>query len=273
MENNHKNWLKYIGNQTLPVFNSTIQTVIKLTADEKSSCKQLADMILRDASLTSRVIQIANTSYYNRGNTEYNSIRRIILLIGFKKIAEICLTLSILDSVTDKKTQKIIYKIVSKSFQAATHAYAMAELCNLKNSDQIYIAALLRNIGEIAYWSLTGKESHLMLELLESNNQDEEQLQEKILGTSFKKLSLGLAIEWSLSNLLIESLSNKVVTTLELKCIKFGYEITEIESDQYVDLEPIATFIASETKTPVKDVIKTIQHNFVDKRELSNNYL
>lgn len=273
MENNLASWVKFISSQSLPVFNSTVQTVIRITADEKSSCKKLADMIMRDASLTSRVIQIANTPYYNRGNTKSNSIRRMVLLIGFKKIAEICLTLSILDSVTDKNTQKLIYKIVSKSFQAATHAYAIAELCNLKNSDKIYIATLLKHIGEIAFWSLTGKESLILSDLLNCEQKKPEQLQEKILGTTFKNLSLGLANEWNLSDLLKESLSAEIESTLELKCIKLGHEITEIESNEYSVLKPIATYIASETKIPVKEIIKTIQHNITEKNDVYSNYI
>ncbi len=273
MENNLGNWVKFISSQSLPVFNSTVQKVIKITTDEKSSCKNLADMIMRDASLTSRVIQVANATYYNRGNTKSNSIRRTVLLLGFKKIAEICFTLAILDSVTDKKTQKLIYKIISKSFQAATHAYALAELCHLKNSDKIYIATLLKHIGEIAFWSLTGKESLILYDLLSCEYKDTEQVQEKILGTTFKRISLGLANEWDLSNLLKQSLSAKIENTLELKCIKYGYEITEIKSNEYSELEPIATFIARDTKLAVKEIIKTIQHNAANKNNIYNEYV
>ena len=129
------NWVKYIGNQSVPVFNSIIQSVIRLTMDDKSSCKQLAEVILQDASLTSRVIRVANSPYYNRCNTESDDIRRVILLIGFKRISEICLTLSILDSLTDKHTRKVIYKVIAKSFHAAIQARSIAGIYNIKNPD------------------------------------------------------------------------------------------------------------------------------------------
>ena len=273
MENNLETWVKYIGNRTLPVFNSTIQKVIKLTTEDNSSNKQLADVIMQDASLTSRVIQVANSPYYNRGNTQSHSVRRMVLLIGFKKIAEICLTLSILDAVTEKKTQKIIFKIISQSFHAATHAHALAELCHLKDSDKIYIAGLLKNIGEIAFWSLTGKSGNLISDLINCKNNEPEKLQEQILGTTFKKLSLGLAEQWNLSQLLKESLTVKFEHTLELKCIKFGYEITEIESNDHSKLEPIAKFIANETKMPFKEVMKTIQNNIITQHDSYETYL
>jgi len=133
MASDLKNWVKYIGTQTIPVFNETVQSVLNLSMDEKSSCKQLADTILQDAALTSRVIRVANSPYYNRCHTQFTNIRRIVLLIGFKKITEICLTLSILDSIVDNKTRRHVYAISIKSYHAAIQARAIAEVFKSKD--------------------------------------------------------------------------------------------------------------------------------------------
>ena len=85
MASDLKSWVKYIGTQSIPVFNETIQSVLNLSMDDKSSCKQLADTILQDAALTSRVVRVANSPYYNRCHNEQTNLRRIVLLIGFKK--------------------------------------------------------------------------------------------------------------------------------------------------------------------------------------------
>jgi len=71
---NLTNWVKYIGTQTIPVFNDTVQSVLNLTLDEKSTCKQLANTILKNAALTTRVLRVANSPYYNRCNTHITDI-------------------------------------------------------------------------------------------------------------------------------------------------------------------------------------------------------
>lgn len=263
MENDLKNWVKYIGNQSVPVFNSTIQSVMKLTMDEKSSCKQLAEIILQDASLTSRVIRVANSPYYNRCHTECSDIRRVILLIGFKRISEICLTLSILDSLTDRTTRKVIYKIISKSFHAAIQACSIAGIFGLKNTDKIYLAALLNNIGEISFWSLSGKSGKLISDLLNNDFVSYEEAQENILGTTFRKLSIGLATEWEFSDLLKRSLSNPTSSDLEIKCIKYGYEIAESIVNKNADFESTSEKIARESGRAIKDVRETINDNIL----------
>ena len=126
MASDLKSWVKYIGTQSIPVFNETILSVLNLSMDEKSSCKQLADTILQDAALTSRVVRVANSPYYSRRHSELTNLRRIVLLIGFKKITEICLTLSILDSIVDNKTRRHVYEISTKSYHAAIQARALA---------------------------------------------------------------------------------------------------------------------------------------------------
>ena len=248
MEKNLNNWVKYIGNQSVPVFNSIIQSVIRLTMDDKSTCKQLAEIILQDASLTSRVIRVANSPYYNRCTTESGDIRRVILLIGFKRISEICLTLSILDSLTDKRTRKVIYKVISKSFHAAIQARSIAEIYNIKNPDKIYLAALLSNIGEVSFWSLSGKAGLLISDLLNSGYISAERAQKNILGTTFRELSLGLASEWHFSELLKRSLSNPTSSDIEVKAIQYGYEVAESIVNKNSDFDSVSEKIAHETK-------------------------
>lgn len=263
MEKNLNNWVKYIGNQSVPVFNSTIQSVIRLTMDDRSSCKQLAEIILQDASLTARVIRVANSPYYNRCNAESGDIRRVILLIGFKRISEICLTLSILDSLTDKRTRKVIYKVISKSFHAAIQARSIAEIYNIKKPDNIYLAALLSNIGEISFWSLSGKAGLLISDLLNNGYLNAEKAQEKILGTTFRELSLGLASEWHFSELLKRSLSNPNSCDIEVKAIQYGYEIVESIVNKNSDFDTVSEKIAIETKKSINDIREIINNNIL----------
>ena len=130
MDRNLHNWVSYIGNQSIPIINKTVQSVLSLSLDEKSTCKQLANIIIKDAALTTRVLRVANSPYYNRCNSDITDIRRIILLIGFKRITEICLTLSILDTTVDKNTRQHVHGVTTRSFHAAIQARSIAQIYN-----------------------------------------------------------------------------------------------------------------------------------------------
>ena len=256
-----KNWVKYIGNQTIPVFNETIQAVLSLTMDEKSSCKQLAETILKDAALTSRVIRVANSPYYNHHENQLTDIRRIVLLIGFKKISEICLTLSILDSIVDNTTRKHVYTVSMKSFHAAIHARSIAELYGLKDQDMIYMSTLLYNIGEIAFWSLSGKSGRLISDLLQQAGINHEQAEKNILGITFRELSFGLVSEWKLSGLLKRALLNPASSDINIKCILYGNIIANTTLNKDADFNKLAENITKESNISAAQLKTTIKEN------------
>lgn len=272
MSSDLKNWVKYIGTQSIPVFNETIQSVINLSMDEKSSCKQLADTILKDAALTSRVIRVANSPYYNRCNNQFTNIRRIVLLIGFKKITEICLTLSILDSIVDYKTRRHVYAISTKSYHAAIQARAIAELYKSKDADMVYMSTLLFNIGEIAFWSLTGKSGRLISDLLSQNGVKDEQTEREILGITFRELSLGLVSEWKLSDLLKRALSQPASDDINIKCISHGHLIAEKIINNNYDFDLIAEKIAKGTESSAKEIKTMIIEHIAVAKDSYNYY-
>lgn len=261
MDKNLNNWVKYIGNQPVPVLNNSLQNLLKLSKDDTSTFKDLADAILSDTALTTRVLRVANSPYYNRGSYEHTNLRRIVLLLGFKKITEICITLSILDSLVDTRTCSHVYKITSKSFHAAIQARSIAEIYHLKDPDMVYLAALLYNIGEIAFWSLTGKTGRLISDLMSQGYLSKEQAEMSILGTTFHKLSLGLVTEWQLCDLLKSALTNPGSDIPEIRSIMHGYTIAEMVMNNDANINKIFDNLALESKHSSHDIAKTIIGN------------
>lgn len=272
MDRNLHNWVSYIGNQSIPIINKTVQSVLSLSLDEKSTCKQLANIIIKDAALTTRVLRVANSPYYNRCNSDITDIRRIILLIGFKRITEICLTLSILDTTVDKNTRQHVHGVTTRSFHAAIQARSIAQLYNLQESDMIYMSTLLYNIGEIAFWSLTGKSGRLISDLLKQDGITNEQAEKEILGTTFREISYGLISEWKLYDLLKRALSHPASSDLNIKCIKYGYMIADSINDNNLDYYFLAEEIAKDSKSSANEVKNTIIKNIKISNDTYNYY-
>jgi len=97
----------------------------------------------------------------------------------------------------DNKTRKHVHSVSTRSFHAAIQARSIAQLYKLKDPDMVYMSTLLYNIGEIAFWSLTGKSGQLISDLLKKTGVENEQAEKDILGITFRELSFGLISEWS----------------------------------------------------------------------------
>ena len=58
-------WIERLNQSELPALASVVKDLQRLAAHEHASVQQLADVLLRDASLTSKVLRVGNSSYYN----------------------------------------------------------------------------------------------------------------------------------------------------------------------------------------------------------------
>ena len=221
-------WVQHINERHIPILNTTIQSVIRLTRDENSSSKQLADIILHDAALTTRVVRIANSPYFNRSHNQISDIRRALLLIGFDRVCEICLTVSIVDTLVKKGTRFHLIELLTSSYHAAIQARTLAHYLDLSDSDDIFISTLLNRIGEISFWSLTGRAGEDIWNTLNHYTfMSPEKAQRHLLGVSFRELTMQLVKEWSLSDLLKKSLLNQKASDKNIQCIRYGYQIAE----------------------------------------------
>lgn len=196
-----------------------------------------------------------------------------MLLIGFKKISEICLTLSILDSIVDNKTRKYVYDITTKSFHAAIQARALAELYKSHDPDMVYISTLLFNIGEIAFWSLTGKSGRLISDLLKDRGVKCEQTERDILGITFRELSLGLVSEWKLSELLQRALTKPASEDVNIKCISYANIISESIINNDLNFDSVAGKIAKETEYSANAVKTVVLENIAVAKDSYQYYL
>jgi HD-like signal output (HDOD) protein len=93
-----EDWVKRIGERELPIFKYTATAIDQGVESEDTSTTELAQIILHDTSLTSRILRLANSVIYNPTNVPISTISRAILFIGFDMVRNISLSLAIIDS-------------------------------------------------------------------------------------------------------------------------------------------------------------------------------
>ena len=69
--------------RTLPMLRGMMNEVFRVMADPDSSFSQLHDVVKYDQAISSKIISIANSPYYNRG-TPVTSLERAMVMVGLK---------------------------------------------------------------------------------------------------------------------------------------------------------------------------------------------
>ncbi len=263
-------WVNHLSQSELPIFKYSLIAITTLTSRDDTSSNQLAGAILKDINLTARILRLSNSYIYNPSNTRVNTITHAVMLLGFNLVRDISISLSIIDTLLKGNKQTHIMKLMARTFHAAVQARAIAEAYDDESPEEVFIAALLHNIGELTFFCIESQASEKLINSrLLATNENYEKIQTDILGFTFKELSGKLTRDWQLSDLLRDTLNDRIKPDIRSKHItignalavaaELGWQTPETENELNVlakhlgkDLEETTLFVHNNVDIAVK---------------------
>ena len=220
-------WLARLDNEDLPILNRTVQRLCEIAADTDASTQELATVVLQDAALTSGMLRTANSALFNRTGQEISTISRSVVLLGFDTVRTIGISLSVIDTLLRGSTRERLLRIMRESVFAATQARLLAREQGMAGTEQVFVAALLLRLGEMAFWCFCDEaEARAMEQGLAREDQPSALLEREVLGFRLQELSSYLARSWRLGDLIEHTLqSRRDVATGQVGCIRLGHRI------------------------------------------------
>jgi HD-like signal output (HDOD) protein len=233
-----------LSTKDMPVFSATVKHITEMSANHDSSMSELTLEVLRDPSLTSKLLTVANSAEYTRG-IPVGTVSRAVMQLGFDAVKTVTISSCLLESVLKgQKKDKVVAEIL-KCLHAATQSRKMSKVLKNPASEEIFVATLLHRIGHIAFWSSNGElVTKLDRAIQERPNVPQEQLEREILGFSLNEVTASLAKEWSLGDIIIDSL-NANIKNETTTCIRLGHAIAGRMADHGLDSEEYKTVISA----------------------------
>lgn len=181
----------------LPVFSATVNRIQQISASEESDAMALAMAIMKDTGLSAKLIKLANSPMYKRGQGDITVVSRAVVLLGFNQIKNISLTLKLIESFHDANPDLDVPSMMMRQFLSANMAKELA-LKSRKSVDpeEAYMAALLFGLGEIMVACTLPDQYRKMLRLKERGDKKWPRIQAEVLGMSFSELGREMAAGW-----------------------------------------------------------------------------
>lgn len=222
-----QSWIERLNQAELPALAAVVQDLQRLAQQEHASVQQLADVLLRDASLTSKVLRVGNSAYYNPSQETIKTISRAIVLIGFDNVRLISLSVSLIDGLLTRAPREQLQELLARSFHAAVQARNIAGYVLTRHEEEVFIAALLHDLGELAFWGCGGEQADELASALSQPGVDVEEAVRTVLGTSFRQLTQGLVKGWNIGE--IASLAHNSVNHNDpaVRAVSLGARISE----------------------------------------------
>ena len=194
----------------LPAFSQHIVEINKklssLHSINFSSAGELSGVILKDLSITNKLLKIVNSSYYGSLSGNVTTISRAVFLLGAEKVRLAAASLMLLDHLQNKGQTDELKDAALSSFLSAVIARDVAGKMMFAAKEEVFICSLLHNIGKHLVICYFPEEHQAIKNLISTKGIDEQTASKNVLGASFSELAMGVSKSWGFPPSITESM-------------------------------------------------------------------
>ena len=265
-----------------PTLSTTISDINRVVATDTYSARQLTQVILRDVSLTTKLLQVVNSAIYGQYRGRIRTVSKAVTILGGETVGSVAMTLMMLEFSRGRPQEKSLQDDLIGAFFAGVVSKALCQRLGIPNSEEAVICSMFQSLGRLLVIFFLYEESRKVQALMETGL-PEEQAAERVLGVSYRELGIGVARHWNLPDKLVEgmrSLSARDMTppTTEVERLKIAANlandlyITALRSspaDQPAALRALSRRYSAAIKLDPNEMIEAIEQGLREIAERS----
>lgn len=218
-------WIKQLSEKDMPVFSGTVTEVTQVVNSQDTSASDVAHVVLRDASLTGRLLKAVNSFHFNPTNQAINTVSRAVMVMGFDKVRALTLSMVLIDNLSQGMQRQKLVDEMAQAFHAATQAQEFAKQTKAGEPEDIFVATLLSRLGRMAFWAFADDAADSLMQQIESG-QDEAKAEKAVLGFQLTELTRALSDQWHLGDVVNDYLHGRINPAMAA-CIDAGLNLAD----------------------------------------------
>ncbi|WP_300337606.1 serine/threonine protein kinase [Accumulibacter sp.] len=191
-----------------PALSESVGAINRITASENQSVSELSNAILKDFSLTNKILRMVNSVHYRQaGGGSISTVSRAVVVLGLDALRSIAITVMLFDHLQNKENANQL----KEEFLRANLAGALAKDLGGKTAtrgdvEQAFICSMFHNLGRLLSQYYFPEESAEIRRVQQQKNCSEEAAALQVLGLSFEDLGIGIAQSWGFPKLIVSSM-------------------------------------------------------------------
>jgi HD-like signal output (HDOD) protein len=198
--------VKQLGD--LPIFSASLNRVRQVSSNPDATAMALSMEALKDANLVTKLLRLANSPYYNRGNGKIKVISRAVVILGFSTIRNLSISLKLVESFQHEHPAIDMNKMLVNSYLAAGFVREVSLKCGIKDVEESYTCALLHNLGEIVIAYFLPEKFTEMKDLYDKEGIPWKDIEQSVLGMSIKEIGQHLATSWEFPSTIVKTMES-----------------------------------------------------------------
>jgi serine/threonine protein kinase len=191
-----------------PAISRTLMDINRMTAeDSRANSEELANVILRDYSMTSRLLKLANSAFYGNFAGRVKSVTDAVRLLGVEQVRMACNGLACFGHFSGRRDDSELLEMLVRSFVAGLITRFLALRCGMRDPEEAFICGMLHDLGRTVtmyYFRDDYDDVHALTE----QGTDENAATRTVLGVRYPELGYAIAREWSFPDIILYSMAD-----------------------------------------------------------------
>lgn len=191
-----------------PALSESVGAVNRITAGTTQSISDVANTILKDYSLTNKILRVVNSVHYRQvGGGDISTVSRAVVVLGLDAVRSIAITVMLFDHLQNKS----LASQLKEEFLRANLAGALARDLAAKTigrgeAEQAFVCSMFFHLGRLLSQYYFPEEYAEIRRLMTQKNTSEEQAAKEVLGVSYEDLGIAIAQSWGFPSLIVNSM-------------------------------------------------------------------
>ncbi|MGB5256513.1 MAG: HDOD domain-containing protein [Woeseiaceae bacterium] len=188
-----------------PAISKTLSDINRLTGDDReANADKLANVILRDFALTSKLLKLVNSSFYGARATEITSVSQAVVFLGVEQVRMTANSLAFFGHM--KNDSADLKDSMTKSFMSGLIARHLGLRAKLPGAEEAFIGGMCQNLGENLVIFYYQEEYEDIVKLQQREDLDKAAAARGILGVAYSEVGAAVAKTWNLPHSIIEAI-------------------------------------------------------------------
>lgn len=190
----------------LPIFSASGQRLRLVSANPNSSAMTLAMEAMKDANLSTKLLRLANSPYYNRRGIGIGTISQAVMLLGFDSVMNLSLTLRMVESFQQENPDIDMNSMLVTALLSAGFVRDLALECGHNNPEESYVCALMHNLGQIVVANFMPEDYKEIQRLKDSEGMNWLEAQNQAMGGNLTEVGKRIARSWEFPGAVIQTM-------------------------------------------------------------------
>jgi serine/threonine protein kinase len=192
-----------------PSFSHNIMEINKKASASRAnmaSASELSNAILKDYSLTNKLLRLVNSAFYGQFAGTVTTVSRAVVILGFEQVRMAASALLLFEHMARSSHTDGLKDEALQSFVSGMLAKDMADRSGFEGMEEAFICSMVHQLGRRLVLCYFPEEHGQIHSLMASKGVSASVAVRNVLGISYDDLGMGVARTWRFPEKIVQSM-------------------------------------------------------------------